>query len=118
MKITIIGAGNMGGALAIGWARTGKHEVTVTARTEQTLSRFAGVDNILTSTDNLNAVSGADVVVLAVKPWLIEDVCRQIAGSLDFSRQIILSVAANVFSDSLRGYLGCETAKEIGRAPG
>ena len=42
MKITIIGAGNMGGALAIGWARTGKHEVTVTARTEQTLSRFAG----------------------------------------------------------------------------
>ena len=88
MKITIIGAGNMGGALAIGWARAGKHEVTVTARTEQTLSRFAGVDNILTSTDNLNAVSGADVVVLAVKPWLIEDVCRQIAGNLDFSRQI------------------------------
>ena len=111
MKITIIGAGNMGGALAIGWARAGKHEVTVTARTEQTLSRFAGVDNIHTSTDNLNAVSGADVVVLAVKPWLIEDVCRQIAGNLDFSRQIILSVAANVFSDSLRGYLGCETAK-------
>ena len=98
----------MGGALAIGWARAGKHEVTVTARTEQTLSRFAGVDNIHTSTDNLNAVSGADVVVLAVKPWLIEDVCRQIAGNLDFSRQIILSVAANVFSDSLRGYLGCE----------
>ena len=111
MKITIIGAGNMGGALAIGWARAGKHEVTVTARTEQTLSRFAGVDNILTSTDNLNAVSGADVVVLAVKPWLIEDVCRQIAGNLDFSRQIILSVAANVFSDSLREFLGCETAK-------
>ena len=111
MKITIIGAGNMGGALAIGWARAGKHEITVTARTEQTLSRFAGVDNILTSTDNLNAVSGADVVVLAVKPWLIEDVCRQIAGNLDFSRQIILSVAANVFSDSLREFLGCETAK-------
>ena len=101
----------MGGALAIGWARAGKHEITVTARTEQTLSRFAGVDNILTSTDNLNAVSGADVVVLAVKPWLIEDVCRQIAGNLDFSRQIILSVAANVFSDSLREFLGCETAK-------
>lgn len=111
MNITIIGAGNMGGALAIGWARAGKHEITVTARTEQTLSRFAGVDNIHTSTDNLNAVSGADVVVLAVKPWLIEDVCRQIAGSLDFSRQIILSVAANVFSDSLREFLGCETAK-------
>ena len=58
----------MGGALAIGWARTGKHEVTVTARTEQTLSRFEEIDNIRTSTDNLNAVCGADVFVLAVKP--------------------------------------------------
>ena len=85
--------------------------VSFAPQTEQTLSRFAEVDNIRTSTDNLNAVCGADVVVLAVKPWLIEDVCGQIAGYLDFSRQIILSVAANVFSDSLRGYLGCETAK-------
>lgn len=101
----------MGGALAIGWAKSGKNEITVTARTEQTLSRFAGVDNICTSTDNREAVRGADVVVLAVKPWLIEDVCRQIAGNLDFSRQIILSVAANIFSDSLREFLGCETAK-------
>ena len=39
MKITIIGAGNMGGALARGWAGTGKHRVTVTASSEDTLAR-------------------------------------------------------------------------------
>lgn len=111
MNITIIGAGNMGGALALGWARTGQHEITLTARTEETLSRFAGIANVHTSTDNVGAVIGADIIVLAVKPWLIESVCRQIAGSINFERQIILSVAANIFTDSLRSFLGCETAK-------
>ena len=43
MKITIIGAGNMGGALARGWAGTRMHRVTVTARSAATLSQYAAV---------------------------------------------------------------------------
>lgn len=101
----------MGGALALGWSKTGKHEITVTARSQKTLSRFADVECIRTSLDNIEAVQGADIVVLAVKPWLTEEVCRQIAGSIDFNRQLILSVAANIFSESLRGYLGRADAK-------
>lgn len=101
----------MGGALALGWSKTGKHEITVTARSQKTLSRFADVECIRTSLDNIEAVQGADIVVLAVKPWLTEEVCRQIAGSIDFKRQLILSVAANIFSESLRGYLGRADAK-------
>ena len=101
----------MGGALALGWSKTGKHEITVTARSQKTLSRFADVECIRTSSDNIEAVQGADIVVLAVKPWLTEEVCRQIAGSIDFNRQLILSVAANIFSESLRGYLGRADAK-------
>ena len=111
MNITIIGAGNMGGALARGWAGTGKHRVTVTARSEETLARYAGITAISTSLDNVSAVRDADIIVLAVKPWLVESVCRQIAGAVDFGRQLILSVAANVFTDALREYLGNEQAK-------
>lgn len=137
MNITIIGAGNMGGALARGWAGTGKHRVTVTARSAATLSQYAavppaaqsgggpapaaqssaycpasaGMHAIATSLDNVSAVRDADVIVLAVKPWLVESVCRQIAGAVDFGRQLILSVAANVFTDTLRDYLGNEQAK-------
>ena len=111
MKITIIGAGNMGGALARGWARSGKHSITVTARSEESLSRFAEIANLHTSKDNLSAVSGADVIVLAVKPWLIESVCGEIARGVDFDHQIILSVAANVFTDSLKACLGRDDAK-------
>ena len=149
MNITIIGAGNMGGALARGWAGTGKHRVTVTARSAATLSQYAavppaaqpgggpapaashpiadcpapaaqssaycpassGMHAISTSLDNVSAVRDADIIVLAVKPWLVESVCRQIAGAVDFDRQMILSVAANVFTDTLRDYLGNEQAK-------
>ena len=111
MKITIIGAGNMGGALARGWAGTRMHRVTVTARSEETLARYAGITGICTSLDNVSAVRDADIIVLAVKPWLVESVCRQIAGAVDFGRQLILSVAANVFTDTLRDYLGNEQAK-------
>ena len=149
MNITIIGAGNMGGALARGWAGTGKHRVTVTARSAATLSQYAavppaaqpgggpapaashpiadcpapaaqssaycpasaGMHAIATSLDNVSAVRDADIIVLAVKPWLVGEVCRQIAGAVDFDRQMILSVAANVFTDTLRNYLGNEQAK-------
>lgn len=101
----------MGGALALGWAKSGGHEITLTAKTQKTLTRFASLENIRVTTDNLSAVEGADVVVLAVKPWLIEGVCVQIAPRIDFKSQIILSVAANVFADALCSYLGCDTAK-------
>ena len=162
MNITIIGAGNMGGALARGWAGTGKHRVTVTARSAATLSQYAavppaaqsgggpapaashhiaddpapaalhhiaddpasaaaqsiadcpassGMHAISTSLDNVSAVRDADIIVLAVKPWLVGEVCRQIAGAVDFDRQLILSVAANVFTGALREYLGNEQAK-------
>ena len=141
MNITIIGAGNMGGALARGWAGTGKHRVTVTARSAATLSQYAavppaaqpgggpapaashpiadcpapaaqssaycpasaGMHAIATSLDNVSAVRDADIIVLAVKPWLVESVCRQIAGAVDFDRPMLLSVAATVFKDTLRG---------------
>ena len=91
MKITIIGAGNMGGALIKGWAKKGVHELTITARTEKTLSRFSSeYPNIKTMLDNVEAVKDADVIVIAVKPWLVETVINEIKINIDFKRQIIL----------------------------
>lgn len=112
MKITVIGAGNMGGALIKGWAKKHEVELTVTARTQQTLRHMQEeCPAIHTTLDNVAAVKGADIIVLAVKPWLIEQVAEQIKDSLDAERQIVVSVAANVFSDTLRQYLGNKDAK-------
>ena len=103
MKVTVIGAGNMGGALIKGWAKNTEIELTITAKTDDTLNRFAQeYPQLHTCKDNAEAVKGADVIVLAVKPWLIEQVCNQIKDSIDFDNQIIISIAANIFADKLR----------------
>ncbi len=75
MKIAVIGAGNMGGALVKGWAKAGMAaDITASARTQQTLDRLASAcPGIAVTLDNRKAVEGADVVLLAVKPWLIDN---------------------------------------------
>lgn len=114
MKVSVIGAGNMGGALIKGWYKCGGIDLTITARTKETLARFEkDCPGISTSLDNVQAIKAADVIVLAVKPWLIESVCTQIKDAIDFDRQIIASVAANVFADQIRGYLGCQKANVV-----
>ena len=74
MNITIIGAGNMGGALARGWAGTGKHRVTVTARSEETLARYLGIKAISISLENVSEVRDEDIIVLVVKRWMVGEV--------------------------------------------
>lgn len=104
----------MGGALIKGWAKKGEVELTITARTQETLTRFAQeYPAIHTTLDNVEAVKGADVIVLAVKPWLVEQVIGQIKDAVDFEKQIIVSVAANVFSEALRGFFGCAAAQVL-----
>ena len=64
MKIAIIGAGNMGGALARGLVRAGTvaaADITVTARHPSTLEEFAS-RGFRTATDNRAAVQDAEMI--------------------------------------------------------
>ena len=65
MKITVIGAGNMGGALIHGWAKSGKLEaITIADKNEKVLERFReAYPFISTTTDNVEAVRGAEIVI-------------------------------------------------------
>ena len=107
MKITIIGAGNIGGAVALGWAGCGAIQpldITVTARHASSLEKF-GSRGLLTSTDNVSAVAGADVVCLAVKPWQMEAVVREIRDVLDYGRQLLVSLAPGITPTQYREWL-------------
>ncbi|MDO4949568.1 MAG: pyrroline-5-carboxylate reductase [Bacteroidales bacterium] len=108
MRIAIIGAGNMGGALIRGWAKKGlAKDLTVVAHRQQTLDKFRqAFDELHTTLDGAAAVEDADVVVLAVKPWLVESVVGTIRPSLQASRQLIVSIAANVGVEKLNAWLG------------
>lgn len=119
MKITVIGAGNMGGALIKGWAKASRNmtdaeklDITITAHTQKTLDRLsAEYPELHTTLDNTAATRDADVIVLAVKPWLIQNVVNEITSSANLNNQIIVSVAANVKTEDLREYLGSKNAK-------
>lgn len=100
MKIAIIGAGNMGGAIARGIAaKSPSAEITVSnpsmPKLEALRSEFPAIK---TTTDNAVAASDADIVILAVKPWLMAEV---IAG-LDYLKdKTVVSVAGGVSLDKL-----------------
>ena len=116
MKITIIGAGNMGGAIARALAGFNIHEgyaegdlvpsdITCTARSAGTLQKFEDLGFNVT-TDNIAAVRDADVVFFCVKPWFMEEVVRGVAQAMDLSRQIVVSVAAGVSFGQMAEWLG------------
>lgn len=116
MRVTVIGSGNMGGALVKGWCRGGMaSDITVTARSEATLERLSALyPQLTTTTDNVEAVRGADVVVLAVKPWLVEGVVAQIIPVLDAARALLVSVAAGVRHERIDLYAMPNIAVEYG----
>jgi len=115
MKITIIGAGNIGGATALGISSSNllkPSDITVTARHESTLDRFRKL-GINALTDNKEAVKNSDAVIIAVKPWVVQSVIEEIKNCLDYSRQLIISMAAGVAAEDMLVWL----SKSEGPAP-
>ncbi|MBQ8021228.1 MAG: NAD(P)-binding domain-containing protein [Bacteroidales bacterium] len=103
MNIAIIGAGNMGGATALGFARFIQDlELTVTAAHAATLEKFA-VRGIGTTLDNVAATAAADIVILGVKPWLVSSVLEQIKPAL--TGKILVSMAAGIPSAQMEEWL-------------
>ncbi len=103
LSVAIIGAGNMGGAVAIGLHRFApEYSLTVTTAHASTLEKYAAL-GIRTSLDNVAAALSADVVILGVKPWLVQSVLGQLAPSL--SGKVLLSLAAGIPSAQMAEWL-------------
>lgn len=103
MKVTIIGAGNMGSAIARGLAQgniINTSDITVTNPTNGKLEALkAEYPEMNVTNDNMDAMRNADMIILAVKPWIVSDVLG--FSSYNPERQILVSVAAGVSFDDL-----------------
>lgn len=115
IRVAVIGCGNMGGALLKGWAKSSANEssltLTATAHTQRTLDALHAVcPEVRTTLSNTEAVSDADIVVLAVKPWFVADVIDEIRDTLAASKRqpVLVSVAANINSGDLQAMLGLD----------
>ena len=73
MKVTVIGVGNIGGAIARGLAKGSilkASDITCTDLVQENLDKMLQANNsFIISKNNLEAVKNADIVIIAVKPW-------------------------------------------------
>lgn len=109
-KIAVIGAGTMGSATASGLVASGfaPESITVANPHEGRLLPLAGL-GVKTVADNRKAVAGADLVVIAVKPWVLPGVVEELAGELDYGKQEVAVIVAGVSCDDLKGMFYKET---------
>ena len=100
LKIAIIGAGNMGGAIARGLAKGTMIKASNIAVSDISEANLAAITaeqpEISTSSSNIEVIKNADIVIIAVKPWLVETIANEIEKKLDYKKQLIVSVAAGV----------------------
>lgn len=107
MKITIIGGGNMGGAIASGISSGTiftPQNITVIDRNQKNIDALVKKTNINGVINDYSSLSEADIIVLAIKPWMIEEVLNKYTKSFN-SKQIIISIAAGISLNQLSEWI-------------
>ena len=107
MKITIIGAGAMGGAMAEGLLQSEKFtpsDITVSDHNQPVLDHFAS-EGASVTLDNQLACHGADIICVVVKPWCVEKTLKGIKDAVNYKSQKLVVVAAGVPSANIKEWL-------------
>jgi pyrroline-5-carboxylate reductase len=106
--LAFIGGGNMAASLIGGLVADGYDpaHILVSDPEREKLAALSARFGIRSATGNAQAVNQAQVVVLAVKPQVLKDVCRDISDSIQAKHPLVLSIAAGVREDFLRDWLG------------
>lgn len=100
MKVTIIGGGNMGGAIAqgLGAGSAVKPEDIVVINKSRSISYGDGIKAVVS---DYSSLPSADIVIVAVKPWLVQDLIRSVQEELINPNQLFISVAAGITLEEL-----------------
>lgn len=90
MKISIIGGGEMGRALAQGLLLNGKipaNDITISNPHKDKLIDLIN-EGVKYTSSNTEAVANADIVVIAVKPWMLKEVVWEISPIVKPSQEV------------------------------
>ena len=104
MRIAILGAGRIGESLIAGLRSSDWADIVATSRREERAAELAEQHGIEATTSNADAIKGADIVVLAVKPQDIETLLGEV-GHLLQPEQTVLSIAAAIPTASIERHL-------------
>ena len=95
MRIAILGTGKIGESLLAGLRSSDWADIVASSRREERATELREKHGVEATTSNEEAIRGADVVVLAVKPQDIETLLGEI-GHLLARNQTVLSIAAAI----------------------
>lgn len=113
LRIGFIGAGNMATALIRGLLESGNCGAgdiiasDIDGRRRQALRRAHGVN---VTSDNTQVVRESDVVVVAVKPQVVDGVLEEIRSAVDPGRHLVVSIAAGIPCRHIEERLGGDVA--------
>lgn len=107
-NIAIIGSGNLGTAIAQGLIKskfTKPKNITVTRRNTEPLTYLAD-QGVRVTSDNETAVRESEVVIIAVKPYNVEDILKGLKHCFNPKKHVLVSVITGVSISDLSGIIG------------
>ena len=107
MRIAILGAGRIGESLIAGLRSSDWADIVATSRREERAAELRERHGVEATTSNPEAIKGADVVVLAVKPQDIEALLGEI-GHLLGAEQTVISIAAAIPTASIERHVAAD----------
>ena len=120
-KIGVVGAGKIGSAIVRGVIRAGlvpKHQVMASDVSDTLRQAIAEDVGIKVTPDNGKLCDFANIVILAVKPQIVDSVVKEIAKELGEAK-LLISVAAGVPLSQIEAHLaqGARVARVMPNIP-
>ena len=117
-RLAILGAGKIGESLLTGLLSSGWRDVVVTGRREERVAELRERFGVEATLSNAEAVAGAAIVVLAVKPQDFAALLAEIAPTVT-AKQTVLSVAAAIPTAQIEQHLadGVPVVRAMPNAP-
>jgi pyrroline-5-carboxylate reductase len=108
-RIGFVGGGNMSLAIAGGLLNSGfpGGQIYISEPSEEQRSRLdEALAGVQIGADNAALVANVDCLVLATKPQVLANVCRNIAGAVQAKKPLVVSIAAGIKSQAINSWLG------------
>jgi pyrroline-5-carboxylate reductase len=107
-KITILGGGNLGTAIAEGLIKSGFAEPNQLTVTRRTLDRLHHLKEkgVTTTSDNAAAIEAGEIIIVSLKPYNVKEILEGLKKSFDPGKHIIISVVTGVSIQDLNAIVG------------
>lgn len=104
MKVHIIGGGNLGVSVALGISRFSKdNQITITRRNTSSILYLEEL-GITVSKDNKHAIDEADIIILTIKPYQVDEVLAEILPVV--SNKVVASAVSGLSIENLQKKIG------------